>query len=223
MTARAPQPGELWWTDRRGGLAVKTESGWAWPDGEPINPCVVVSPVGDGPVAYSAAVVDKLRAEVSSERALTKSYRAQTEAVLNQCNTLRAERDAAVARATDFEDLDAAIARAEKAEAELAAEREKVRFPGLDDITRVEPWRVLRAAAEVAGRIEGEIPTFNSVTILADRLEREAAEKSKRDQLIDVGVEAAVNAIHPLGKATDTTRKAVAAVVDAVLAEAVTE
>ena len=203
MTARTPQPGEWWWTNLRGGLAQLTEKGWAWPGGELIDPAVSVSPVGVVPVAYSAAVVDKLRAEVSSERVLTRSYLAQTESVLNQCDALRVERDAAHARAEDFE-------------AELDAERQKVRFPGLADIARDEPWRVLRAAASAYERENG-LPddSTNGVAailrMVAQDLEREHAEKSRRDRLIDVAMDAA-DGLH--------NRVAFGAVVDAVLAEA---
>ena len=70
------------------------------------------------------------------------------------------------------------------AEAELAVEREKVRSPGLVDVARDEPWRVLRAAADLARRV-GQPHDANVLVRLADEYEREHAEKAKRDRLIE--------------------------------------
>lgn len=191
MTARTPQPGEWWESNLIGGVVLRTETGWAWPNGEPLSHPGVVRPVGDGPVAYSADVVDRLRAELAESRKLARELHAA-----------EAERDAALAR---VEELDA----------ELATEREKVRFPGLVDVARDEPWRVLRAAADVmhpeglgTGLWTHEERTLRTE---ADRLERECAEKARRDRLIDVAMDAA-DGLHD--------RVAFGAVVDAVLAEA---
>ena len=110
---------------------------------------------------------------------------------------------------------DVARARAEKAEAELKAERETVRAPGLDDIARDEPWRVLRAAASLMG--EGAQWSAQLLRVYADRLEREHAKKSRRGQLIEKAREA-----FKAESGIDTTPVDgwVEAVVDAVLAEA---
>ncbi|GAA3962849.1 hypothetical protein [Gordonia caeni] len=104
---------------------------------------------------------------------------------------------------------DEAIARAEAAEVALA----DAACPTLDDIAEHEPWWVLRAAADLAGHACDFDCRPAALRALADELEREHAEKVERDRLVVRATE--------VYSATMGHETALAAVVDAVLAEAV--
>lgn len=196
MTTKSkPQPGQLWRTNMIGGVAVKTREGWTWLDGEPIT--VAVRPRGDGPVGYTVEHVEKLREVQRDLRA-----DALTEA--------RAERDEAIRRA---EAAEGALSDAKMALADAPTEHE-----ALANLADREPWRVLRAAADVASEWSPLDWAGQHLADLADRLRREHAETAKRDRIVKTARSAFASAS---GITTGPVDGWMEAVVDAVLAEAV--
>ncbi len=197
MTDLDPKPGELWETDSPNAAAVaeKRADGWYWPDGER---CRLDPALGDH-VGYTREYVEKLEVELSSARVLADSYQQQRDATLNRVAS-------AAARANMLEES-LRLARAERDEA--AADPR--------------PWETLRAAdILIRGHWNFDGHDSGRLLELADELEREAAEKAKRDRLILEAMQAIGDVSQGTLSLELATEYATAAV-DAVLAEAVAE
>lgn len=186
MSAQTPRPGEWWESNLIGGVVLRTETGWAWPTGEPLSHPGVVRPVGDGPVAYSADVVDRLRAELAESRKLA-------EAISDD-------------REREFE-----------AKIKAYADRR----PTLDELVRDEPWRVLREVDKlIRGHWNFDGNDSERLLALADEFERDHAERSRRDRLIE-RVSQAIASDDPDAEYVPSDAERIAEIaVDAVLAEA---
>ena len=186
---RTPQPGEIWrYTipavgDRVGVVGAAGRATVIDGDNGVPKTARPVELIG-----YAARYVDQLRAEPEGDWSKLSRELHAAEALADR----RAQQ------------RDAAIARAEKAEAELAAERDKARFPGLDDIARDEPLVIqevldpdspeaVRKVRDFLGLVRVEDSEMaktlseaqGELQCLADRLEREHAEKAKRGRLIE--------------------------------------
>ncbi len=248
MTELDPQPGELWWTDA--GTLVWCEDGWHWTGG---RRCENQDWIGRRLVGYTVEYVEKLRAERDAAVAARDNAQEYGETVerrkdaqdlmwRKRVRNLQAQRDEAEA---EVEKLRAANTGDGEALAQLVRDVRDAPDPGhtveidgvligkksrwLGDPDR-KPWEVLREAAKVDHSSVGYVLTAygarSMATVLnqeADRLEREAAEKSKRDRLIEVGRKAGKNADWSFEADGAAIVDIAAAVVDAVLAEAVTE
>lgn len=160
MTTPTPKPGEIWLTETAPdcpSITVWNGEKWEWLSDRKVCDFQGRRPVSDGPIAYTAEYMDS----VSQDRDFWKNT-AEARAKLS----------------------DQWQERAESAEAALKNEQENWLAGDLETITRDEPWRVLRAAAETWKVKWGEDGAYWSFIGEADRLEREATDQSERDRLI---------------------------------------
>lgn len=200
---KTPEWGELWLTEK-GDVVVRRDEFWSIK--EPVKPVRVRKLVKHVGYDIYATVGRALDARVKAMEATVEEIGDLRERITDQEKELR---DLRVER-------DEAIARAEAAEAALV----DVWLAGdLPTITEREPWRVLRAAAEVV-HAEGfyvHVPVAE-LNLLADRLEDEAVETAKRDRLIEKATKVLLGAIRQSARLEDHAR----ALADAgLLAEAV--